>query len=233
MPIPEGYEEIEGPGAVKILVPKEKLEDYRTNRAKDKQEREALATEAGAARREKKAAEEAKAEADRLVAIEKANKEGDIKKVREIANEESVAKLKRREARVIAEHLRAKITQLYPKVDNDTLEDTIALNARKFRLNADTDEIEVVDAAGQLLNDPKTGRPLTADAVLADFAKTRSHLQKSKAPAGDGDVALRHGEKDFTHTITHAQQQRMMELGTWGRSEYAKAAKNKTLQITD
>lgn len=232
VPEPE-TEELELQGGVKVKMPKEDAEKYRSARTKDKEERDNLAKVAGAAQREKAAAEAAKAEADRQVEIEKAAAKNDLKKVRELANEESVAKLARREKRVIHEHLRAKISQLYPKVDSDTLEDTIALNAPKFRLNAETDEIEAVDAAGQLLTDSKTGRPTTADAVLADFAKTRSHLQKAKAPAGDGDLGNHRSDSIITHTLTHKAQQRLMEAGKWRGSEYEAAAKAKTLRILD
>lgn len=231
--VPDDIEELELPGGVKVKMEKAQAETYRAARAKDKDEREKLAKEAGDARREKAAAEAAKAEADRQVAIEKAAAKGDIENVRKLATEESEAKLKRREKRVINEHLRAKITSLYPKLDSDALEDTIALNAQKFRLNAETDEIEAVDAAGQLAMDSKTGRPMTADAVLADFAKTRSHLQKARAPAGDGDLGTMRGDKTVTHTISLKQQQKLMTEGKWRGSEYERAAKEKTLRILD
>jgi hypothetical protein len=232
VPEPE-LEELELQGGVKVKLPKDEAEKYRTARSKDKEERDGLAKIAGEAKREKEAAEKAKAEADRQVELEKAMKKEDLKKVRELANEESVQKLARREKRVITEHLRAKISQLYPKVDSDTLEDTIALNAPKFRLNAETDEIEAVDAAGQLLTDSKTGKPLTADAVLEAFAKTRSHLQKARTPAGDGDVGTMRGDSTITHTLTERQVQKLMETGKWRGSEYERAQKAKTLRIID
>lgn len=220
-------EEVELQGSVKVKMPKADAEAYRAARSKDKGERDALAQRIGTVDAEKRAAEAAAIEARAAAEIEKATKAGDFAKAQQLAEQRAQGKVDKVAGHAIAMELRAAVLKVSPGLDADSISDIVTLNRGRLRYNTETGTAEALDAAGQpLLVD---GKAVGADALIAEFVKTRPHYRIAKVPRGDGQQA-RTSAGPLPTSITSAEYQALMDSGKWTRALQA-ALKAGTLTI--
>lgn len=204
------YPEIELQGGVKIQMTDEQAATYQAARTKDKAEREALVTSAGAAKAvadQAKAAAE-KAESDRVLA--EAAKTGELAKVRELASKESRDQLAALATHTTSATLRAAIHSVAPTLDGEAVTDILSLLSGSASFDVSSRTLVFKDAAGQPIVDAE-GKPKGADAHVRDFLTSRKHFQHAIIPpASNGGKGAGGAGGGAVRTMTVAEHQAAM-----------------------
>lgn len=211
-------EEVELQGGVKSQMTPENAAIYKAARAKDREQREAMAITVNQYKVEKAAAEQARLDAETLLAAEKAAKANDQAELKKLYSKESAEKFSRLSRTTINAELAGVASRLFPGVDKVIIDDIVAGNASRLGLDPETLTVRVLSEAGQPATDAE-GRPLGVDALLTEYASKRKYLQSAQAPAKDGK-GLGQGKAaaGSPDKITFAEQQKMMHDGTWKTS---------------
>lgn len=176
--------EVELLSGVKVKLPKADAEKEIAKRQEYKETRRKQDEEFGKLKAEKDsqiaAAEEkrVKAEADAHV------KAGEHEKARELLTKASDEKVSRLSSKYLGRALEAAIAQM-PTIVQGAAQDIARQLASGCRFNLDTDAIDIIGADGKPRVD-KDGKPLSVDALIAEFIETRPYLRAPSGNQGSG-----------------------------------------------
>lgn len=179
-------------GGIKVKLPKADADSYSAARAKDKIEREALATKAGTLEEERRAeAEKARIAIENAEALKLA-KAGEIDKVRELVNREATAKVSKLAEKYRDRALESAIRgakgllQLDDKARQDTLvADVLAQVRGTSSYDLERDALVITGQDGRPAVDGQ-GQPMSADAHIAAWLEARPHFRAPAASDGSG-----------------------------------------------
>lgn len=176
--------EVELLSGVKVTLPKDQALKEIEHRQKFKGELRTAHEEMGKVRAEKEAAAAAAAEAATKLEAEKAMKAGELEKAKQIlesAQNERLGKIERNYRKSRLEQLITANPNILPEAARD-IADALASSCR---FDLESESLAVVGADGK----PRVGqdgKPLSVDALVAEFTDQRPYLRKSTAPAGSG-----------------------------------------------
>lgn len=184
MPDPIETMEVELLSGVKVMLPKEHALKEIEHRQRYKSDLRTQSEELGKIRAEKEAASASAEQAARKAEADIAIKAGEYEKAKEIMERsanERVGKLEKgyRHARLQA--LISGNSALIPEASKDIA----SALATSCRYDIESESLVVVDAAGKL-RIGADGKPLSVDALVAEFTDSRPYLRKAATPPGSG-----------------------------------------------
>lgn len=176
--------EVELLSGVKVTLPKEQAQKEIEHRQRFKADLRTQAEELGKIKAEKDAAASAAEAAARKAEADIALKAGEYEKAKEIIERTSVEKIGKLERGYRHARLHSLISGnagLIPEAAGDIA----AALAGSCRYDLETEQLYAVDGAGK----PRIGqdgKPLGADALIAEFTDSRPYLRKAATPPGSG-----------------------------------------------
>ncbi|MBA3589674.1 hypothetical protein [Methylibium sp.] len=200
--------DVELQGGIKIKLPEEQATAYTAARAKDKAERETLAQVAGAAKAEKDAAAAAAAKAESEKQAMELTKKGEFDKARELLTAEHTKRIDSFAGKYRDTHLRAQVAGLPAllklpdaKAQTALVDDVVAQLRGSCRFDLDSDTLQVIGQDGRpaLASD---GKPMQADAFIAQFLEARPYLRQPTKTPGSGGAGA--GESKSGPSITQS-----------------------------
>lgn len=198
--------DVDLPGNVSVKLPRDQADKVIAGRQASKAELADLNTRYGALSAEKTAAETKATEAQRAREHAEAVKNGEVDKAREIASKagnEKLAKLGNRARDREIEALVRSVAGVVP----EAVADIVAQLKGSCNFNLDLETLEVMDAGGKpRLGDD--GKPMGADAYIADFLKDRPYFRTGSAASGSGAAGSGKGAAAGA-TMTAADLERM------------------------
>ena len=196
--------EVDLPGGVKIKLPKAEAEKVIAGRQKSKEETADLNRRYGALEAEKTAAETKAAEAQRAKEHAEAVKNGEVDKARDLAAKTGNEKLAKLGGKFRDRDLEAKVRAVAGVVP-EAVADIVAQLRGSCSFNLDLENLEIMDAGGKpRLGDD--GKPMQADAYIAEFLKTRPYFLAASGASGSGSAGAGKGAATG-ETMTAAQFQ--------------------------
>jgi hypothetical protein len=176
--------EVELLSGVKVALPKEQALKEIEHRQKFKSELRTAHEEMGKVRAEKEAAAAAAAESATRLEAEKAMKAGELEKAKQIleqSSNEKIGKIERSFRASRMEQLLGSNANIIP----EAIKDIASALTASCRFDLESETLVVVGADGK----PRVGsdgKPLSVDALIAEFVDQRPYLRKSTTPAGSG-----------------------------------------------
>lgn len=176
--------EVELLSGVKVTLPKDQAQKEIEHRQRVKGELKSAHEELGKTRAEKDAAAQMAADNATKLEAEKAMKAGELEKAKQILESASNEKMSKFERNYRKSRLESMVTgnaNVIPEAAKDIAD---ALSA-SCRFDLETESLAVVGADGK----PRVGqdgKPLSVDALIAEFIDQRPYLRKSTTPAGSG-----------------------------------------------
>ena len=176
--------EVELLSGVKVNLPKEQALKEIEHRQKYKTELRTAHEEMGKVRAEKEAAASAAADSATKLEAEKAMKAGELEQAKQILERNTNEKLGKLERNYRRARLEAAIVANAGVVSGAARDIAYAL-AHSCRFDLENESLAVVGADGKL-RVGSDGKPLSVDALIAEYTDARPYLRKSTAPAGSG-----------------------------------------------
>jgi hypothetical protein len=201
--------EVELLSGVKVTLPKEQALKEIEQRQRIKGEVRTAHEELGKIRAEKDAAAQAAAEAATKLEAEKAMKAGELEKAKQIleaSTNEKLGKIERNYRKSRLESLIGSNANVIPEAAKDIADALVS----SCRFDLESESLAVVGADGK----PRVGqdgKPLSVDALIAEFIDQRPYLRKSTTPAGSGAAGGAGNKAVKTPTITTAEYEAAMK----------------------
>ena len=176
--------EVELLSGVKVNLPKEQALKEIEHRQKYKTDMRTAHEEVGKVRAEKEAAAQMAADSATKLEAEKAMKAGELEKAKQILEHSTNEKLGKIERSYRRARLEAAIVG-NAGVVSEAARDIADALSHSCRFDLETESLSVVGADGKM-RVGSDGKPLSVDALIAEYADARPYLRKSTAPAGSG-----------------------------------------------
>lgn len=210
------------PGGVTVELPKADAEKIIVARQKENEERAALASKAGAAEADRKAAEErANREAADKEAIKLA-KDGEVEKAKAILTADANKRFSDLSGRLRDQETIAAIRRAAPHLDDAAVEDMKSLIASRAAFDVDSGKVIMLGSDNKPMQ--KDGQPVDVSTFLPDWLATRSHFRSAVVPNANGGNAG--GKAPVTGTI------RVAELASASKETIAAVVKG-TVKVID